>query len=80
MVMITTVMPVAALTDPVALRKTWMNGKPVSDSSTASMSPTQNANVIIITKPVDPLRINVQTMPMGSTRDASRISSAAFWY
>lgn len=78
MIIIRTVIPVVARTDPVALRKTWMKGKPVSDSSTLSMSPTQNANVIIIIKPVDPLRISVQTIPIGSTRDASRISSAVF--
>lgn len=76
MAMMTTVIPVAALTDPVELRKTWMNAKPVWDSSTWSISPTQKARVMIMTKPVDPLRISVQIMPRGRTRDASRISSA----
>lgn len=75
MAMMTTVIPVAALTDPVELRKTWMNAKPVWDSSTWSISPTQKARVMIMTKPVDPLRISVQIMPRGRTRDASRISS-----
>jgi hypothetical protein len=78
MIIITTVMPVVAGTDPVAFRKTWMNGKPVSDDSTLSILPTQNASVIIMTRPVEPFNIKVQTMPIGRTRDASRISSAAF--
>jgi len=74
--MITIVIPVAAGTDPVEFRKTWMKGKPVVEARTLSMSPTQNASVTIMTKPVEPLRISVQTMPKGRTRDASLISSA----
>jgi hypothetical protein len=76
MTIITTVIPVAALTDPVELRKTWMNAKPVWDSRTWSISPTQKASVTIMTSPVEPLRIRVQIMPSGRTLDASRISSA----
>jgi hypothetical protein len=76
MAMMTTVIPVAALTDPVELRKTWMNAKPVWDSNTWLISPTEKASVTIMTNPVDPLRIRVQIMPRGRTLDASRISSA----
>ena len=75
-IMITTVIPVAAGTEPVEFRNTWIKAKPVVEAMTSSMSPTQKAKVTIMTNPVAPFNISVQTMPRGSTRDASRISSA----
>lgn len=71
-----TVMPVAPPTEFVAFRNTWMNGNPVSVSMSLSMSPRQKVYVMSMTKPVVPLRIRVQTIPKGRTREASLISSA----
>lgn len=70
------VIPVAPPTDPVAFKKTAMNGKPVGEFKAASASPTQKQNVISMTKPVIPFKTRVQAMPNGKTRDASLISSA----
>lgn len=74
--MMRAVIPVVALTDPVALRNTWINGNPVEFERTWSMSPTQKAYVTIMTNPVAPLRTRVHTMPRGRVHDASLISSA----
>jgi hypothetical protein len=73
---ITMVMPVAAGTEPVELRKTWMKANPVLVWITSSMLPMQKAYVTIITKPLDPFTISVHIIPRGRMRDESRISSA----
>lgn len=70
------VIAVVALTEPVACKKTEINGNPVLSWRTTSMSWTQKENVINMINPVVPLRIKVQSMLRGKTRDESLISSA----
>jgi hypothetical protein len=69
-------MPVVALTEPVAFKKTWMKGNPVEFARTWSISLMQNAYVMIMARPVSPLSTRVHTIPRGRVQDASRISSA----
>ena len=59
----------------VELKNTWMNGYPVGELIAVIMSPTTKQKVMIITKPMAPLTPAAHMMALGSTRDASLISS-----
>lgn len=74
---ITIVLPMAALTDLVELRKAWINAKPVWDAMAFINIANIEGNCDDHTKPVEPLGIKVHIMPKGRLREAPQISSAA---
>lgn len=70
------VMTVAPALDPVALYNVPMKAKKYGGWIAASRGPMQYAKVTVMMKPVVPLSTMAQIIAHGSTRDASRISSA----
>lgn len=67
---------VAPPIEPVALRKTSINGNPVGEFMASSALPKQNKVAINIEKPSEPFIATEAIMLLGITVDAFSISSA----
>lgn len=67
---------VAPSTEPVALRKTSINGNPVGELIASSAFPKQNKVAINIENPSEPFIATEAIMLLGITVDAFSISSA----
>lgn len=75
--MVVMMAPIVAVpaTEPVACKKMDMNGKPVGDSSAASMSPRQKSKAMSMLNPSVPLIATLSMMDRGTSTGALVISS-----